>query len=151
MILCVPGLIEDHLAEGAPERAPWVYWLLVASGNWNGASAPGVPPSTARWWTALAAVLAVLVNNALFVVFASLAWRLVFSWRTRVQISQAFVTRDQMNKQALFSKLGTDDPDLVEKINSAFREGERNWHDNLVALFGERQTARLMEILQQQI
>ena len=68
-----------------------------------------------------------------------------------MQISQAFVTRDQMNKQALLAKLGTQDQNLVDTINKAFKEGEQNWKTNLIELFGERQAARLMEILNSQV
>ncbi len=67
-----------------------------------------------------------------------------------MQLRQAFATRDQMNKQALFEKL-SDDPMTMKVINEAFREGERNWFRHMAAIFGQAEAQRVRESLDNEI
>jgi hypothetical protein len=120
----VPSLIEDRLDGGNPTRGQWLYWFEVAAGNWS----PQDKPPVSKWAFALSAVLAVLLNNALFITVVSFLWRI---WRTRMQLGQAVTTRDQMNKQALFEIFDPSDEVIREKINAAFRQGENAWEKNL--------------------
>lgn len=65
-------------------------------------------------------------------------------------LAQAFVTRDQMNKQALYDKLGADEK-TMETIKQAFHEGERQWEQHLVDVFGEREAQRLKAMMPQEV
>jgi len=67
-----------------------------------------------------------------------------------MRLSQAFVARDQMNKQALFKLLG-DDPETMRIIKEAFREGEKRWTEELDLLFGTKEASRLRELLPTEI
>ena len=66
-------------------------------------------------------------------------------------LNQAFVTRDQMNKQEMFAQFDITDPAILEKINAAFTEGEKQWRINLVELFGEDKANKIFEMLQMKI
>ena len=63
-----------------------------------------------------------------------------------MRLGEAFTTRDQMNKQALFDEFGKDRL-LQTKINAAFKEGERRWRENLSQVFGERRASKIIEML----
>ena len=64
------------------------------------------------------------------------------------QLGQAFVTRDQMNKQAIFAKFQISDPAAREQINQAFKDGEQAWQQNLKDVFGEAKAAKIIELYQ---
>lgn len=61
-----------------------------------------------------------------------------------MRLSQAFVARDQMNKQAVLAK-------LVADVNAAFQEGAWQWQEHLVAVFGEHEARRLLEMLERPV
>jgi hypothetical protein len=68
-----------------------------------------------------------------------------------MQLGQAFVTRDQMNKQAIFAKFQISDPAAREQINQAFKDGEQAWQQNLKDVFGEAKAAKIIELLYSEV
>lgn len=67
-----------------------------------------------------------------------------------MKIRQAFSARDQMNKQALYKNLA-DDERTIKIIDDSFREGVENWKRHLVAVFGESDASRLLDILEKNV
>ena len=65
-------------------------------------------------------------------------------------LAQAFISRDQMNKQALYDRLGAD-PQTMNTIKEAFKVGERQWEEQLKLLFGEHEANRLKAMLPKEI
>ena len=142
-IVVVSGtaLLRTELSPKNAASSDWLHWLIILSGNWS-------PGNTSEKGTsfALSATIAVLLNNALWVVLAGEVWRRVLTRRFRMKLGEAFTTRDQMNKQALFDAL-PNDRDLQIKINEAFKEGEKRWRENLFQVFGQRRARKLMDVL----
>ena len=52
-----------------------------------------------------------------------------------MNLIQAFVTKDQMIKQALYDTF-SDDEATIERIDQAFESGNRNWARHLRNIFG---------------
>ena len=67
-----------------------------------------------------------------------------------MRLSQAFVARDQMNKQALFDRFGADQK-TVDLIKAAFLDGEKRWEEELDVLYGAREATRLKEMLPREV
>ena len=153
VLVLLPWLLEDQLWRGASSSSrssgdkQWLFWFEVASGNWSPAS-----PPVSHWAFAFSAVVAVLLNNALLVALIGLVWRAIVVWRrVRMQVGQAFVTRDQMNKQALFKRFDVADPKVLQQVNEAFVEGEQAWRQNLYQVFGEAKANYIIDLLTKEI
>ena len=137
----LPSFLEGKVAVGAKGGAQWIFLLQTASGNWTGAQ--GV---VTDWWFAFSAIAAVLINNSLALVLVTLIWRWNIERVTMMKLNQAFVARDEMNKQALF-RIVSSSPAMMELINVAFSEGERDWKEHLVEVFGSDDAGRVLSLL----
>ncbi len=141
----LPSLLENNLATGTSDSEKWVFWFQTASGNWT-----GTRKIVGDWWFAFSAVAAILLNNSLLFVIVALIWRWNVERKTAMKLNQAFVTRDQMNKQALYDEL-SDDPEMMQRIDIAFRNGEQAWKKHLVATFGPEDAEKVFSMLGQTI
>jgi hypothetical protein len=142
----LPAFLREALwAPTNPSAKSRLFWIQTVSGNWS----PDNPPVGPRSFAA-SAVAAILLNNGLVWIVLLAIWRTILTWRRNMRLSQAFVARDQMNKQALFKLLG-DDPETMRIIKEAFREGEKRWTEELDLLFGTKEASRLRELLPTEI
>ena len=62
-----------------------------------------------------------------------------------MKLMQAFETKDQMIKQALYDVF-SDDEKTMERIDQAFRDGNQNWIRHLRNIFGARDSDRLFSL-----
>jgi hypothetical protein len=145
VFLILPFLLEARVATGSEGAGKWIFWLQTASGNWTGSQ--GV---VSDWWFAFSAIAAILINNSLAFVLVALIWRWNVERAAAMKLGQAFVTRDEMNKQALFRRLSSD-PEMMERINAAFAEGELDWKEHLVEVFGKADAGRVLSMLGENI
>jgi hypothetical protein len=135
-----PGSLETLLSPGEGFAAEPRGWPGSSPAKASKESSPKI----GNWEYAYSAAAAIPLNNSLI---AAVVHQ---QWRRRMQLRQAFATRDQMNKQALFEKL-SDDPMTMKVINEAFREGERNWFRHMAAIFGQAEAQRVRESLDNEI
>lgn len=131
------------------------FWLQTIAGNWSpdsfapfihsnpnearetGKSESGLSEGD-RYWFSFSAVVAILLNNGTILVIFGLIWRLIITWRNvmKMNLRQAFVSRDQMIKQALADNFAGD-KDVKDKIEKAFRTGQADWIPHARAMFGK--------------
>jgi hypothetical protein len=144
VLVIAPVLLEARLWPTATSK--WLFWFQLFSGNWSTAD-----PPVSHLVFAYSAFAAVLLNYSPLIVIPLYIHSLFLDWNTRMILNQAFVTRDQMNKQEMFAQFDITDPAILEKINAAFTEGEKQWRINLVELFGEDKANKIFEMLQMKI
>lgn len=145
-LILLPTMLEGKLSGAPATQAKWVFVFQTISGNWTGTQGAYIDD----WWFAFSAVIAVLLNNSLAIVLITLIWRWNVERARAMKLSQAFVTRDEMNKQALFRRL-SNDPDTMKRINEAFSEGQSDWAEHLVEVFGKEDADRLLSSLGENI
>lgn len=117
--------------------------IQTIAGNWSPPDHTILEP----WWFAFFAILAVVLNYGPLTIAIGYLWTI---WRRRMVLAQAFVTRDQMNKQALYDKLGADEK-TMQTIREAFSDGEKQWEEHLIAVFGEHDAKKLRALLSKEI
>lgn len=68
-----------------------------------------------------------------------------------MRLRAVLATRDMMSKKALFTLFADNDEVAFEKINRAFMEGERNWNQHLIDVFGRKEATQIADLLDKNV